>query len=171
LRKIVEMLDGIMAMTLEASVTDPQVDQIVQVVLAWATAQWKIRAVALVGSHARGTARPDSDIDFMLLATDPDTFRADNTWVAEIDWHAIGIRPHRWQDEEYGVAWSRRIWIPDCRWSVELTFASLSWANADPPDAGTRQVISDGCRILHDPDALLADLCKAIGERSTCGSS
>ena len=41
------------------------VDLIVQVVLVWAKAQPKIRAVALVGSHARGTARPDSDIDVM----------------------------------------------------------------------------------------------------------
>ena len=147
----------------EASLPDPQVDLILQVVLSWATAQPKIRAVALVGSRARGTAHPDSDIDLMLLATDPNSFRADNTWVAEINWHAIGIRPHLWQDEEYGAAWSRRIWLPDCRWPVELTFASLSWANANSPDAGTRQVISHGCRILHDPDALLARLCKAIG--------
>jgi hypothetical protein len=146
----------------DASVTDPQVDLIVQVVLAWATAQSKIRAVALVGSHARGTARPDSDIDLMLLATDPDAFRADNTWVAEIDWHAIGIRPHKWQDEDYGAAWSRRVWLTDRCVQVELTFASLSWSGADPPDVGTRRVISDGCRILHDPDGLLACLCRAI---------
>jgi hypothetical protein len=36
----------------EASVHDPQDGLIVQVVLAWATAQPTIRAVALVGSHA-----------------------------------------------------------------------------------------------------------------------
>jgi uncharacterized protein len=143
--------------------TDPQVDLIVQVVLERATAQSKIRAVVLVGSHARGTARPDSDIDIMLLATNPDAFRADTAWVAEIDWHAIGIRLRKWRDEEYGAAWSRRIWLANCRRQVELTFASVSWATADPIDAGTRRVISDGCRILHDPDRLLARLCKAIG--------
>jgi len=55
-------------------------DQILQTILAWATAQPKIRAVALVGYHARGTARSNSDIDLMLLTTDPDTFRADSTW-------------------------------------------------------------------------------------------
>lgn len=142
--------------------TDAQVELIVQVVLAWATAQSKIQAVALVGSHARGTARSDSDIDLMLLATDPDAFRAYNTWVAEIDWHAIGIRPHKWQDEDYGAAWSRQVWLTDRCVQVELTFASLSWSGADPPDVGTRRVISDGCRILHDPDGLLACLCRAI---------
>jgi len=148
------------------------IELILRVVLAWATAQPKIRAVALVGSHARGTAGPDSDIDLMLLATDPESFRADTNWVVQIDWHAAGTRPQKWQDEEYGAAWSRRLWLADCRWLVELTFASLTWTNADPLDAGTRRVISDGCRILHDPDGLVARLCKAIGSRDrACTSS
>jgi predicted nucleotidyltransferase len=56
------------------------IDLILRVVLAWATAQPKIRAVALVGSHARGTAGPASDIDLVLLTTPPDSFRADTTW-------------------------------------------------------------------------------------------
>ncbi|MBV8362411.1 MAG: nucleotidyltransferase domain-containing protein [Deltaproteobacteria bacterium] len=156
----------------DTAVTDPQVDLIVQVVLAWATAQSKIRAVVLVGSHARGTARPDSDIDIMLLATNPDAFRADTEWVAEIDWHAIGIRPREWRDEEYGAAWSRRIWLANCRGQVELTFASVSWATADPIDAGTRRVISDGCRILHDPDGFVGSPVQSNrpGDRA-CGSS
>ena len=147
---------------MEASLLGPQVDPIVEVVLAWATTQPIIRAIALVGSLARGTARRESDIDLMLLATDPERFRTDTTWVAQIDWRAIGTYPEKWMDEEYGAAWSRRVWVSD--WPVEFTFASLSWANADPPDTGTRQVVSDGCRILHDPDALLTRLCRAIGQ-------
>jgi hypothetical protein len=139
------------------------IEPILQVVLAWAIAQPKIRAVALVGSHARGTARADSDIDFVLLATDPDAFRADTTWVAQIDWHAIDTRPQKWHDEEYGAASSRRIWLEPHYEQVELTFVSLSWANVKPIDEGTRRVISAGCRILHDPDALLTDICEAIG--------
>jgi predicted nucleotidyltransferase len=53
------------------------IELIPQVVVAWVTAQPKIRAIALVGSHARGIARSDSDIDFMLLAMDPESFRTD----------------------------------------------------------------------------------------------
>jgi predicted nucleotidyltransferase len=67
------------------------IERILQVVVAWATAQPEIRAIALVGSHARGIARPDSDIDFMLLATDPESFRADTKWVAKIDWHGPAV--------------------------------------------------------------------------------
>lgn len=138
---------------------DPQVDLIVQVVLAWATALPKIRAVALVGSHARGTAHRDSDIDLVLLVTDPHGFRVETAWVEQIDWRAIDTVSHKWQDEDYGAAWSRRVWLgADCG-QVELTFAPLSWANANPLDAGIRHVISGGCRILYDPDALLVRLC------------
>jgi hypothetical protein len=138
------------------------IDLILQVVLAWARAQPKIRAVALVGSHARGTARMDSDIDLVLLATDADRIRADTTWVTEIDRHEIGTRPQRWRDQEYGAAWSRRIWLEPHYGQVELTFAPLSWATTDPVDDGTRRVISGGCRILHDPYALLQRICEAL---------
>jgi hypothetical protein len=141
------------------------IELILRVVLAWATAQPKIRAVALVGSHARETARPDSDIDLMLLTTDPDGFRADIAWVEQIDWYTIDTHPQKWQDEDYGVAWSRRVWLgADCG-QVELTFASLFWANTNPRDAGTRRVISGGCRILYDPDALLVRLCEAVSRQ------
>jgi len=66
-----------------------RIEHIMRTVLAWATAQPKIRAVALVGSHARGAARPDSDIDLVLLVTDPQDFRADTTWIEQIDWQAL----------------------------------------------------------------------------------
>ena len=93
-------------------------------------AQPKIRAVALVGSHARGDARPDSDIDLVLLMTDHRGFRAHTAWIEQIDLQAVNIHPQKWQDEDYGVAWSRRIWLDGYSQQVELTFASLSWANS-----------------------------------------
>jgi uncharacterized protein len=131
-------------------------DLIIRAVPGWVRSQPDIRAVALVGSHVRGTARPDSDIDVVLLVKDPEGFRADATWVSKIDWQSIGTDPQTWADEDYGAAWSRRVWLD--RGEVELTFANLSWTDVSPLDAGTRQVIVDGCRILHDPDGLLARL-------------
>jgi uncharacterized protein len=148
-------------------VHDAQVNLIVQAVLAWATAQPKIRAVALVGSHARGTARLDSDIDLVLLTTDPEGFRMDASWVEQIDWHTINTRPQEWQDEDYGAAWSRRVLLEaDCE-QVELTFASLFWANTSAIDAGTQRVIAGSCQILYDFDALLGRLCEWIGQRES----
>jgi len=147
-----------------------RIEHIVRAVLAWASAEPKIRAVALVGSHARGAARRDSDIDLVVLVTDSQGFRADTTWLEQIHWQAVDSRAQKWQDEDYGVAWSRRVWLAADSVQVELTFTPISWANVDPRDAGTFSVISRGCRILYDPDALLVRLCEGIGGYSVCRS-
>jgi len=46
---------------------------------------------------------------------------------------------------------------------VEVGIGPLSWAQIDPVDAGTRRVVTDGCRILHDPDGQLQRLLVACG--------
>lgn len=132
--------------------------RIVQVILEWARAQPKIRAVALVGSYARGTAQADSDIDLVVLTTDPEAFRAEAFWLDAIEWTSIGDRPVKWQDEDYGLLWSRRLWFEGKRVELEIGFAPLSWAEVSPLDPGTRRVVADGCRILHDPEGLLSRL-------------
>jgi predicted nucleotidyltransferase len=81
-----------------------RIEHIIRIVLAWATAQPKIRAVALVGSHARGAAGQDSDIDLVLLVVDPQGFRTDTTWIEQIEWQALDSHPQKWQDEDYGAA-------------------------------------------------------------------
>jgi hypothetical protein len=48
-----------------------QAERILQIIVDWAKKQPTIQAVAVVGSHARGAARADSDIDLVLLATNP----------------------------------------------------------------------------------------------------
>jgi uncharacterized protein len=130
--------------------------------LHWARAQPTICAVALVGSHARGTARADSDIDLVALTTAPDLFRGDPDWIRAIEWNRCGASPANWQDEEYGQLWSRRIWLKPDRHELEIGFARPSWADVHPLDAGTRQVVADGCRILHDANGVLARLCAAV---------
>jgi hypothetical protein len=130
-------------------------ERILEAVLAWAASHDAIRAVALVGSRARDAARPDSDIDLVLLVADPETFRADASWLDAIDWKSTGVRPTIKRDAQYGVLWSRHVRVDDGS-EVEFGFAPLSWADCDPPDSGTRRVISEGCRVLYDPDAILA---------------
>src|SRR5687767_1223031 len=46
--------------------------RIIARVVEWAERRPDIRAVALVGSHARNTATPDSDVDLILLTTQPE---------------------------------------------------------------------------------------------------
>ena len=45
---------------------------------------------------------------------------------------------------------------------VEISFAPVSWASIAPLDAGTRRVITDGYRILHDPAGFLERLYEAV---------
>jgi uncharacterized protein len=142
---------------------DARAEKIIEIVLQWADAQPAICGVALVGSHARGTARAGSDIDFVILTTAPDFFRRDLGWIAAIGWEACGAGPANWQDEEYGKLWSRRIWLEPGHHELEMGFALPSWADVHPLDPETRRVVADGCRVLHDPNGLLARLCAAVG--------
>jgi uncharacterized protein len=128
-------------------------EAIIAAILAWAVAQNTIRAIALVGSRARGTATPDSDIDLILLVVDPESFRVDQSWSDAIN----GLRQTTSRDAQYGDLWSRHVRLDDGI-EVEFGFASLSWASRSPLNTGAKQVISNGCRVLYDPDALLATL-------------
>jgi uncharacterized protein len=137
-----------------------QLERILDVIATWVRARQDIRGLALVGSHACGAARTDSDIDLVVLATAPAVLRADPSWLEALDWSSFGVRIANWDDEDYGVVWSRRARLSSGA-ELEISFAPVAWAFTDPVDAGTRRVVSDGCRILHDPDGLLAHLCRA----------
>jgi len=136
--------------------------EIIEVILHWAKTQPTIGAVALVGSYARGDARTDSDIDLVALTTTPDSFRCNIDWINAIDWNRCGVNPAKWQDENYGDLWSRRIWLEPNHHEVEMGFALPHWANVHPLDPGTLQVVAGGCHILHDANGLLARLYAAV---------
>jgi uncharacterized protein len=155
-------------------VDNERAQKIIEAVLQWAKAQPLILAVALVGSHARGTARPDSDIDLVVLTADPDFFRRTTEWIDAVDWNSRGVSPVGWLDEDFGQLWSRRIWLEPGHEELEIDFALPAWANVQPLDPGTRQVIADGCRVMHDPEGLLSRLCAAVRQgqdKLSCRSS
>jgi len=129
-------------------------------VTGWAHGRADIRAVALVGSHARNAARPDSDIDLVLLASNPMGFFKDSAWLEAIDWQSVGLRPLHFHDAHYGACTSRHV-VLENGLEVEFGFTRLSWADCSPINHGTRRVVSDGCRALYDPDNRIADLLAA----------
>jgi hypothetical protein len=95
----------------------------------------------------------------MLLVGEPQTFRSDEHWLAEITW-ADG-RVAGWRDAEYGSAWSRHVALePICE--IEFTFCTPAWAATDPMDTGTADVLSGGCRILIDKAQLFSNLLSAL---------
>jgi predicted nucleotidyltransferase len=114
----------------------------------WARSRADIIAVALVGSHARDTARPDSDIDIVMLCKQPTDYLAHLDWV-----QAFGTTTSQ-QLEDYGKLTSVRTWYGDGL-EVEFGITDEHWADL-PLDEGTRKVISDGMVILLDRDGPLS---------------
>jgi predicted nucleotidyltransferase len=134
-----------------------RVNLILEEVTQWVSHRTDINGAALVGSWARGVARADSDIDLMFLATPPAWFRQDDKWLNEIQWAVVDAEIDDWKDRDYGVIWSRYVYL-DNETEIEFGFGFLSWASVNPVDAGTSRVVSDGCRILYDPEELLSKL-------------
>ncbi len=127
----------------------------------WAVMHDQVLAVALLGSYARDEARPDSDVDLIVITSDPGHFRHQTQWVNDIPWKQMGIEVSFWADEDYGALWSRRL-VLSTGGEVEVGFAAPSWAAIDHIDAGTHQVVHGGIRILLDPSGLLTRLLHAV---------
>ncbi len=124
-------------------------------VVGWASGRSDIRGVALVGSHARGTARPDSDVDLVILATEPEYYVNDTAWTRR-----FGTVSEE-TEENWGRVTSIRVWY-EGGLEVEFGVTSPEWA-ATPVDQGTQQVVASGIRILLDPDGVLGALRDGLG--------
>lgn len=119
--------------------------------LAWAAEPENgVQALLVVGSCARGTARPDSDIDLVILTTRKAELLRAETFPARFG------RVLRQQREEYGACTSVRAWY-DGGPEVEFGLVAPSWIDR-PLDAGTHRVLLDGYRVLYDPQGLFRDL-------------
>jgi predicted nucleotidyltransferase len=117
-------------------------------VAQWASARPDIRGVALVGSHARGQAHEDSDIDLVLLVDDPEKYLRHPEWVEQFG----GVTSKR--VEYYGMVTSLRVWYNDGR-EVEYGITTPRWA-AEPLDEGTRRVTRDGMRVIFERGTILS---------------
>lgn len=57
----------------------------IESVRRWAERRDDIRGLVLVGSHARGDAALDSDIDLVLLCTEPALYVRQTRWISTFD--------------------------------------------------------------------------------------
>ena len=130
-----------------------EIDDVIGRVTCWAADRDDVLGLLLVGSCARNAARPDSDIDLVLL-TGEITRYADNAWVNELNLGKL-IRVQSW-----GPITERRF-LTSTGLEVEINIGSPDWANVAPLDPGTRRVVTDGARILHDPEDTLTTLLRA----------
>ena len=118
------------------------VEQLLRTAQAWAGDRPDVAAVFLVGSQARGQARPDSDVDLVILTSEPGRYFEDRTWL-----EAFGA-VERWQTEDWGRVQALRVWYrggPE----VEFGLTSADWAD-EPLDEGTRRVLQAGFVVVFD---------------------
>jgi uncharacterized protein len=128
-----------------------EVGRLLERVRTWAMERTDVAAVGLAGSWARGEAGMDSDVDFVILTGEPYLYLEGEGWVRDLGGTRI-VKTQAW-----GPMTERRFVLPDGL-EVEAGIAPPSWAATDPVDPGTRNVVRDGFRILHDPEGLLARL-------------
>jgi hypothetical protein len=138
----------------------PHVALLADAVRDWARGREDVVAVALVGSHARGTARPDSDVDFVVLTRAPDSYRA-GAWPVQVAWPSGTAAQPAWVDVTYGELWARHLELTDGT-RVEVGFAAPPWARVAPADEGAAAVVRRGCKVRWDPLGLLAALLRDV---------
>jgi hypothetical protein len=123
----------------------------------WAQDNANVRSVLLVGSHARGEARPDSDVDLVIVCNDPAELLEDASWIG-----LFGKAPE-YSIEDWGLVQSIRTFYSDGT-EIEFGITSLKWA-ALPVDFGTAEVVAGGASIILDKDGALTSLVDAISRK------
>ncbi|MFE7813219.1 nucleotidyltransferase domain-containing protein [Streptomyces sp. NPDC057433] len=131
-----------------------EISEVIDRITRWARGREDIVGLLLVGSCARNAARPDSDIDVVLLSTDESRYLLEDGWAVEL---GLG-KPIRTQS--WGPITERRCSTASGL-EVELGIGSPAWAKTDPVEHGTHRVVTDGARVLHDPAGVLAGLLAA----------
>src|SRR5262249_31986402 len=122
---------------------------------AWVEPREDVRALVIVGSVARGDARPDSDLDLVLLANYP------KRYLDSVDWVSDFGAAERVELESYGKVTSVRAAYPNGL-EVEYAIAAADWAS-EPFDTGTAEVARNGIVVLLDRDGNATRLAEALG--------
>ena len=137
---------------------------ILNLVLDFAANNELILAVGLCGSWARGNPGPQSDIDLSIITTDKESFK-NTPWLDKIDFRIINDKVIRFEDRKYGRVWSRHVFLKSGA-EIEFSFADRSWSDVEPIDAGTKEVVTNGYKILYDPNQILAELVDQLNTNS-----
>jgi uncharacterized protein len=120
----------------------------------WASAQPDIEAVALVGSFARNAATEESDVDLLILTPAVAKYIRDRSWVSLFG-EAAECR-----EEDRGKVTSVRVYY-EGGLEVEYGFSTPDLAGV-PVDRVTFRVVSDGMKVLYDPQGILSTLQREV---------
>lgn len=108
----------------------------------FATSTAAIECVIVVGSHARGTSKPTSDLDLCIITTNKRQM-IENPDFVEAFGKVVKI-----QKEYYGACTSIRVWY-ESGLEVEFGIVEPSWIDK-PLDSGTFKVLNDGYKVIVD---------------------
>lgn len=117
-------------------------EEFITLIKDWGELTDEVSAIILVGSYARGTYKPTSDIDFVILTTEKDEL------VSKPDIFNRFGKAQKINVEHYGVVTSIRIWYEDS-FEVEYGITDIDWISI-PLDSGTHRTLNDGYRVIVD---------------------
>jgi uncharacterized protein len=137
-----------------SSEREAEMRQVVDRVTRWSANRSDVIGLLLVGSCARGAARPDSDVDLVLLSTATARYADGDAWTRELSLGEL-VRVQAWGPI---TEWRH---VTASGLEVEVGVGSPDWARTDPVDVGTRRVVMDGARPLYDPAGILGALIQA----------
>ena len=127
---------------MKPSPSNNQLKVFLKVFLQCVESQRLVEGAILVGSHARGETRQDSDIDLVLLCTEYKSYLEDVSWINDFD------KPVSVRLKDYGKLTSVRVFYEEGP-QVEFGFTQLDWLVL-PLDAGTVGVLRNGFQIIYD---------------------
>ena len=134
-------------------------NELIDKVASWSERDDRVVAAGICGSHARGEARANSDIDFCILTPDPGSLLTDRSWITGFgsDARVAGTV------EDYNLVQSIRVFYGETQ--AEFGVTDQAWMEL-PIDHETAGVINDGFRILYDPAGRLEEAVAYAASRS-----
>jgi arginine-tRNA-protein transferase len=118
-------------------------------------------AGAIIGSHANGTASESSDVDFLILTTDAQSYFKRTT----TEWAQLFSAVREQRIENRGAFQTIRAFYRNGL-EFEFNLASPDWAGTNPIDDETRRVVEGGMKILYDPQGILEKLQKSVAAKT-----
>jgi predicted nucleotidyltransferase len=134
-----------------------QIDILLKKITKWAESNKAVESTLLVGSYARGEARPDSDVDLVIICNNPKELLEDVKWInnfGEVIKHNI---------EDWGMVQSIRVFYKNGE-EIEFGITTPQWATV-PIDPSTQEVLLGGAKILVDKTSLLKQLLNAADKK------
>lgn len=122
---------------------------IIKMITEWGQKDPQVEAIVLVGSFARKTNQPDSDIDVCIITDFKEELLYKISFI-----HIFGLVKN-YIIEYWGACTSIRVWFEEGE-EVEFGLVKPSWYST-PLDAGTRRTLEDGYQILVDKQGVLTN--------------